>query len=783
MISHPAYDAGRWQLVENRLDLGVLPQSESLFALGNGHLGWRGTLDEGEPHGIPGSYLGGVHEELPLPVRESGYGDPECAETLVNVVNGKLLRLFVDDEPFDVRLGTLHHHRRWLDLRRGLLHRSTDWTSPAGSRVVVRSTRLVSLTQRALAAVAYEVEAVHRETQVAVQSELVANEPLPAPDPHDPRAPQHLDRPLEPVEHAADGGRLRLLHRTRRSGLLVAAAAGHRVSGPKGCSVHGGAEEDVARCTVVARLGSGRRLRIVKTVAYAWSGMRSAASLRDEAEAALAAGQHTGWQGLAEEQRRYLDAFWARADVELEGDEEIQHAVRFGLFHLLQAAARAEEQPIGAKGLTGPGYGGHCFWDTEAFVLPVLTYTAPEAAAASLRWRHRTLDRALERAKQLQLRGAAFPWRTISGRECSAYWPAGTAAFHVNAAVADAAVRYAQVTGDAGFERAAGVELLTHVARLWMALGHHGRDGAFHIDGVTGPDEYSAVADDNTYTNLMAQANLRAAALAVRRYPAEAAALGADEAERRAWLTAADRMAVPYNAELGVHEQSAGFTRHAPWDFAATGPDGYPLMLHHPYFDLYRSQVVKQADLVLALFLRDSAFTPQQKARDFAYYEPITVRDSSLSACVQSVVAADVGHLDLAFDYLGESAEMDLEDLQHNTRDGLHLAALAGVWLALVAGFGGLRRHGGHLAFAPRLPASLTRLAYHVTAFQRRLRIEATPREATYTLLSGPRLEIRHYGHPLTLERGVPRVRAIPPLRPRHPPAQPPGRAPRRKEP
>ena len=783
MISHPQYLTEPWALRESGLDLDVLPQSESLFALSNGHLGWRGNLDEGEPCALPGSYLGGVHELRELPQAEARYGSPETGQTLVNLVDGKLVRLLVDDEPFDIRRGRLHRHERTLDLRAGLLHRVADWTSPAGTRVLVRSTRLVSLAQRAIGALTFEVTPVDAEARVVVQSELLANEPLPRAEGSDPRSGTLIHDPLLALRHDARDGLLRLIHRTRRSALTVAAACGHEVAGPGNTRSHAEAEPDLARFTTVATLRRGDRLVVRKTVAHAWSATRSCAGVRDEVDAAVAAARATGWVGLLAEQRSCLDAFWTRADVRVSGAEEIQHAVRYALFQVFQAAARAGRQPIPVKGLTGTGYEGHCMWDTETFVLPVLTYTCPRIAAQELRWRHRTLPQAGERARQIGLRGAAFPWRTIAGQESSAYWPAGTAAFHVNAAIAEAAERYTALTGDTAFEREAGVELLVGTARLWESLGHTGPDGAFHLDGVTGPDEYSAVADDNAYTNLMARANLRAAAAAVDRHPDLARDLHVSPAEIARWRSAADRMALPYRTELGVHEQSAGFTRHQRWDFAHTGPREYPLLLHHPYFDLYRKQVVKQADLVLALFLRGEAFTAEEKARDFAYYEPLTVRDSSLSACCQAVVAAETGHLRLAVDHLYEAAIIDLADLEQNTRDGLHLASLAGVWLALVAGFGGLRRRGRELHFSPRLAEPLTTLGFTLSAFGRRLTVDLSPETATYTLAAGATLGIRHHGRPLTLEPGVPITREIPAQPQRPAPGAPPGRAPRRTRP
>ncbi|MFF4243397.1 glycoside hydrolase family 65 protein [Streptomyces sp. NPDC001822] len=779
MITANCFAVDPWILREAPLNMDLLPQSESVFALSNGHVGWRGNLDEGEPHGLPGSYLNGVHEVHPLPYAEGAYGNPESGQTAINVTNGKVIRLLVDDEPFDLRYGRLRSHERVLDLRAGLLRRTCEWTSPAGCSVRVRSTRMVSFTQRSIAAVAYEVEAVDSTVRVVVQSELIANEQLPTPK-GDPRAAVALQSPLDAEEAAASGTRLRLIHCTHNSGLRVAAAADHTVDGPAMTSTSSESTADVARLTVTSELAPGERLRIEKTVGYGWSGVRSLPAVRDQVEAALAAAANTGWQGLIDEQREYLDDFWARSDVEVQGDEELQQAVRFALFHVLQAGARAEQRAIPSKGLTGTGYDGHSFWDTETFVLPLLTYTSPNAVVEALNWRHSTLPQARDRARQLGLRGAAFPWRTIDGSECSAYWPAGTAAFHVNADIADAVIRYVSATGDAEFERGCGLELLVETARLWMSLGHHDSGGTFHIDGVTGPDEYSAIADDNTYTNLMAGRNLRWGAEIAERNPHEATALGVDHEETAAWREAAAEMHLPYDDELKVHQQHAGFTRHQPWDFDSTRVDQYPLLLHFPYFDIYRKQVVKQADLVLAMYTCGESFDAAHKARNFAYYEPCTVRDSSLSACCQAVIAAEVGHMQLAYDYAVEAAMMDLNDLENNTRDGLHIASLAGTWMALVCGFGGMRHDGDVMSFMPRLPERLSRLVFRIRIWGRCVRVEIDARSATYTLLDGPSMTIRHHGEVLTLTTGSATRRPVPDGRRLRAPEQPPGRYPGR---
>jgi alpha,alpha-trehalose phosphorylase len=782
VIAHSAFTVEPWSLRETELDLDMLAQSESVFALSNGHLGWRANLDEGEPHGLPGAYLNGLYELRPLPYAEVSYGQPESGQTIINVTNGKLIRLFVDDEPFDVRYGELCSHERVLDFRDGVLRRTAEWCSPAGRTVRVTSTRLVSFTQRAIAAISYEVTAVDAPVRIAVQSELLANEALPTVA-GDPRVAAALDQPLVSEHHSAHDQVAVLVHKTKRSGLRVGAAMAHVIEGPAGVLCECDSYPDGAIVTAATPLKPGEKLRIVKFVAHGWSGGRSLPAIRDQVWAALTSARQSTWDGLLADQRAYLDDFWGRADVEVDGDTEVQQAVRFALFHILQAGARGENRPIPAKGLTGPGYDGHAFWDTEMFVLPLLNVTVPDAAVSALRWRHNTMPMAKERAAQLGLAGAAFPWRTIAGQECSGYWPAGTAAFHVNADIADAVVRYVDATGDQDFESGQGMELLTETARLWRSLGHHDSAGHFHIDGVTGPDEYSAISDDNVYTNLMAKRNLQAAADVADRYPDRARELGIDTEETAGWRDAAQDMHIPYDETLGVHSQAEKFTRYQAWDFAHTKPEQYPLLLHFTYFDLYRKQVVKQADLVLAMFTCGNAFTDQEKARDFDYYEPLTVRDSSLSASTQSIIAAEVGHLDLAYDYLGEAALMDLHDLEHNTRDGVHIASLAGSWLALVCGFGGLRHQDGKICFAPRLPEGLARIAFNVRVKARQMHVEVTRASASYVLADGDPLVITHYGTELTVSQDQPHERPIPPatLRPR--PSQPPGRAPAHRRP
>jgi alpha,alpha-trehalose phosphorylase len=779
VIAQEEFPVEPWSIREKHLDLDLIAQTESVFALSNGHLGLRGNLDEGEPHGLPGTYLNSFYELRPLPYAENSYGNPESSQSIVNVTNGKLIRLLVDDEPFDVRYGQLSSHERVLDMRAGTLTREVTWRSPAGKAVNVRSTRLVSFTQRSVAAIEFVVEAVDDEVRVVIQSELVANEEMPKQG-NDPREAAAMQSPLvamvqDQFEHGAV-----LVHRTHNSELVMAAATSHLFEGPDSLQVETSVSKDWARTSVVCVLQPGETLTVQKFLAYGWSAVRSQEAVRDQVSAAGFGARATGFEGLLTEQRAYLDEFWDAADVEVEGDDEIQQAVRFGLFHVLQAGARAEGRCIAAKGLTGPGYDGHTFWDTEGFVLPVLTYTQPDAAAHALRWRHSTLDLALARAETLGLRGAAFPWRTIRGQECSGYWPAGTAAMHITADISAAIARYTAATGDLSLETDGGVEVLVQSARLWMSVGNLGIDGRWHIAGVTGPDEYTALVDDNIFTNLAAAHNLAEAADACDRQPAIAGDLGVDPQEVASWRAASDAVALPYDDTLQVHQQSLGFTRLPEWDFTAS-VGKYPLLLSAPYFDIYRRQVAKQADLELATYWFGHHFSDLDKARIVDYYEPRTVRDSSLSACIQAVMCAEAGHLELAHDYAYEAALIDLHDLHHNSRDGLHIASLAGAWIALVGGFGGMRDYQGSLAFDPALPVGLSRLCFSVRWQGKRLKVDVVGQQVTYSVRDGDggSIQLRHAGTDITVTVKEPVTCELTqriPLLPR--PSQPAGREP-----
>ena len=646
----PVYPVEGWHVRETDFDLDSLPQSETIFSLSNGYLGLRGNLDEGAPAFERGTYVNGFYESRPIVYPESAYGFAVDDQAMLNVTDGKMISLTVDGEPFDICTGELVEHNRVLDLRRGFVSREVVWESPGGRRVSVSTRRLVSLVLPHLACIEYEVEALGPEEalpmSIEVTSQLVANESdlRQSDDPREIAA--FWGQVLMPVWDHTEGDRIGLGHRVELAGLSVFCLTDHVVECPAGVEAET-ARDDGSRIdrSYRAELHSGQVLRLRKYLVYCYGDDADAEDIpRRIAEWMDAAVQST-FEDLLDAQVSRLDEFWRECHVDIVGDDSLRQAVRFALFQVFQASALLDGQGIPAKGLTGQGYNGHYFWDMETYVLHVLTYLSPPQALQCLKYRHSTLPRARERAVELSKQGALFPWRTINGEEASAFFPAGTAEYHINGDIAHAVRHYAEITGDDEFLFAEGIEVLAETARFWLSLGFYNprRGGRFCINEVTGPDEYTALVDNNTFTNLMARSNLAFAADVVDRMRTEgpealvelAERIGLADDEPAAWRAAAEAMYVHYDAELGVHGQDDSFLDKQPWDFAGTPAEDYPLLLHHHPLDLYRSQVIKQADLVMSLFLHGDQFTDAEKRADFAYYDPITTADSSLSMAVQ----------------------------------------------------------------------------------------------------------------------------------------------------
>jgi alpha,alpha-trehalose phosphorylase len=764
------YPPDPWRVVEDRFSERYFARAETIFAVANGFIGIRGTFDEGRPVLAPGTLVAGFHETWRIRHAEEAFGLARTGQTIVNVPDATVVTLYVDDEPLYLPTARLRAYQRVLDMRAGTLTRELTWVTAGGKHVVVRSTRLVSLEHRHVAAVCYEVVLPDGTAPVVLSSEIVnrqdtAARDLPAPEgAGDPRlATIPEERVLHEEACALDGMRLRLGYRTANSGMTLAVGVDHCIETPLDHGVQADATADRSRVTVSTHASPGVPVRLTKFITYQSSREVPAAELVERCGQTLDRVSAAGLVSLQRGQREQLDHFWDRADVRIDADDEperVQQAVRWNLFQVAQATWRAEGTGVPAKGLTGQAYEGHYFWDTEIYVLPFLAYTQPRIARNLLRFRHSLLPQARERARELNQRGALFAWRTINGEEASAYYQAGTAQYHINADIAYAVRRYAQVRGDEEFLLEAGAEILIDTARLWEDLGFYDRRGRFHIHGVTGPDEYTTVVNDNAYTNLMARMNLSFAAWYVRELqderPADYRALAADtglqDSEIEAWERAAEAMYVPFDGRRGINPQDASFLDREVWDLEATPPERFPLLLHYHPLVIYRFQVLKQADIVLAMFLLGDKFDLERKRANFDYYDALTTGDSSLSACVQCVIAAEIGDEERALEYFRYALLMDLADVAGNVSDGVHIAAAAGSWMAIVNGFAGVRDFDGKLSFDPRLPRMWRSLEFSLRFRDRQLRIRLSHDEERYTLDDGPplRIQVRSDRHVLT---------------------------------
>ncbi|MGH2843325.1 MAG: glycoside hydrolase family 65 protein [Solirubrobacteraceae bacterium] len=757
-------------MVERQYASDFVAQTETLFATANGYLGLRGGPEEGRPAYEQGTFINGFHETWPIAYGEQAYAFATTGQTIVNVPDGKLIRLYVDDEAFDVSRVKVLHYERALDLRAGTLDREVLWETPTGKQVRVRSRRLVSFTERHLAALSYEVTVLNARAPLALSSELVRRQQPLVSGQGDPRAAQGLDEAvLVPEARAADQQRLLRGFTTRRSRMTLACGMDHVLDTECTWSVEHEQTEDADRVVFSVEAEPGKPVRLTKFLTYHTSRTVSIPEQLDRSRRVLDRALSAGFEHLLSEQRSYLDEFWHRADVEVGGaHSQAQQSLRWGLFQLLQATARADGAGIPAKGLTGQAYDGHYFWDMEMYMIPFLIYTDPRSAQNLLLFRYHLLDAARERAREVSQKGALFPWRTINGQEASAYYAAGTAQYHINAAVAFAIRRYVEVTGDEDFLRQYGAEILVETARLWYDLGFFSarQQGRFCIHAVTGPDEYATVVDNNTYTNLMARENLRYAAEVVEGMLAAQPAAHAELAYRTGltpeeppdWRRAADAMYIAFDEELGIHPQDDSFLERKVWDLEATPADHYPLLLHYHPLVIYRHQVLKQTDVVFAMFLLSGDFTLEQKRRNFDYYDPLTTGDSSLSACIQSILAAELGYRDKALEYWHFALLMDLADIGGNVKDGCHVAALGGSWMAAVYGLAGMRERGGVLTFDPR--AYLERLRFALIVRGQRLEVQIQDGCITYRL-QGAGLTIEHRGEPLTLSDGQAVTRSI----------------------
>lgn len=768
----PIYPFEDWVIRETQFSIDTNYRNETIFALANGYIGMRGTFEERysgpKNTSFNGTYINGFYEIHDIVYPEGGYGFAKIGQTMLNVADSKIIKLYVDGEEFDLLQGKILFYERVLDMKKGFVERKVKWESPTGKVLEVRIKRIVSLARQHLAAISFTVEPVNFTGKIRFVSAIDGNVSN-INDSEDVRVGSNLKgKVLKTIDKSVEGLKGWIVQKTQKSNFSYACAIDNVLVADSKYEVSNSLEEDGVKVIIDVEAEKGNSYTLNKFISYYTSKDFDENKLVALALEEIEKAKNDGFETIEKEQEEFLNSFWKDADVIIEGDKALQQGIRFNEFHLLQSVGRDGKTNIAAKGLTGEGYEGHYFWDSDIYIMPFFLYTKPEIAKALVMYRYNLLDAARSRAKELGHKGALYPWRTIDGPECSAYFPAGTAQYHINADIVYALKRYVEATNDVDFLYDYGCEILFETARFWEDLGAYIplKGNKFCINCVTGPDEYTALVDNNAYTNYMAKMNLEYAydiankmkKEVPHKYQKVASKLNLKDEEIAAWKKAADNMYLPYSKELDIIPQDDSFLYKERITVDEIPQDQFPLLLHWHYLNIYRYQICKQPDVLLLMFLQREKFTKDELKKNYDYYEPITTHDSSLSPAIFSILANEIGYTDKAYKYFMMTARMDLDDYNDNVKDGIHAASMAGTWSAVVNGFGGMRVYTNELHFEPRLPKEWNLLSFNVRYKGRKINVKLTKESVVFALLEGEPIEIYCFDEKILLEKGENKV-------------------------
>ncbi len=749
-------------------DFRELNLEETLFHNANGYIGVRGCLEEGLPahkKTMRGMYINGFYEVIPMKQAENLCNFVEEKETMLNIADTQTIELYIGGERFSLLEGTVKRNIRTLDMDKGYTLRDILWCSPSGKEAEIRIRRMTSFALLSLFTIEYTVTPVNFSGEISFVSrhDAIVNNYC---DPDDPRLAAEGACYLKPVLIEAAGHRGVAVTRTERSQLSACTVTEHRVRGGSCVSEETSCAENAVLHEISANVETGTAFTLEKYTIFTDS-VREA-DPRAAAERMMDEALRNGIAHYLALQESYLSAFWQNSEMTVMGDDKTNAAISFNMYALLQSVAKDSHCSIAAKGLSGEGYEGHYFWDTEMFMLPFFTLTNPALAKMLLSYRYDTLPLARANAALLGHRkGALFPWRTITGVECSGYYPSGTAQYHIDGDISYAIVQYYLATGDLDFMAEKGAEILTETARLWLDTGNYYK-GAFEIHDVTGPDEYTCIVNNNFYTNSCARYNLEWAAeiCEILKNAGKADALfrrlSLTEAELAEFRKAAAAILLPYDEDAGINPQDDSFLHKPVWDFAGTPKENYPLLLHYHPLHLYRYQVCKQADTVMAYALFPEIVPHDVSVRSYEYYEKITTHDSSLSTCAFSIAASRLGLQEKAYRYFGNSAILDLENTHNNSQDGIHTANMGGSYMAIVLGFAGLRltehtgteakdRAGAEASLAPFLPSGWQGYRFRFRLHGALLQITVSTASVLAELLTGSSCCLKIYDKKILL--------------------------------
>lgn len=763
----PIYKIEPWNITEEEFLLKNNYRNETTFSLANGYIGTRGTFEEAYDFdvetGLEGNFVNGFYESEHIRYGEWNFGFPTESQSLLNLPNAKIIKLFIEDEEFSMLTGEIEDYNRVLHMKEGRITRDLIWVSPKGKKVKISISRFVSFNNKNLMEIRYKVTPLNFSGNLKFISAIDAN------------VENHTRKTNPLVDYGPFGKKLandyidsikdELYYEgiTLNSELSIACGALNKISSENFIRKN---FKNYELCGVSYEFYAKENEEIIldKFIAYSTSLDMNCEKLHGFIKTVLSDAEEKGYIEAEREQKEYVEEFWRTADVIIEGDNALQQGIRFNLFHLMQSAGRDGKTGMGAKGLSGEGYEGHYFWDTEMYVLPVFVYTKPDLAKKLLDYRYFTLDKARERARVLgHDKGALYPWRTINGEEASTYFPLGTAQYHINADIAYAFKLYVDVNDDFNYLKDKAAEVLCETARVWADVGSFSEyvGNKYCICAVTGPDEYNAIVDNNFYTNLMARENLRDAIWALNKikekdqlaYDNLVKKIDLKDEEIEYWKKIIENMYFPYDEKRGVYPLDDGFMKRKPWDDSKIPKEKRHLLYenYHPLF-IFRQRMSKQADAILAMYLHSNLFSIEELRKNYDFYQEVTLHHSSLSTCIFGILASQIGYDEEAYKYFSQSARMDLDDYHNNFYAGIHAANMAGTWQGIVNGFAGLRTNKGILELNPTIPKEWNAYSFKIFYKKNLLEIKISKDEIEIRLLEGENLELYVYGEKVYLK-------------------------------
>ena len=745
------FKTDKWKIIQEGFDNSVNEIAESVTSLANGHIGFRGNFEEDfSGNTLKGTYVAGVYYPDKTRVGWWKIGYPEYFAKILNACDFLSIHIKVNGELIDINKLKVENFSRVLDMKTGMLERQLDVILSDGAKLHIVSERFVSMAQKEIGALKYSITPINKNVSIILHSCVdgdVRNKDA-----------NYDEMFWNKVNVFAADSISSVSLSTKKTDFFVSSTAESRAF-IQGNEIYGNAHTENLKAYTEFKCDAvqGETLTLFKYFAITTNRDYSNELVEEKSIASAQKAGLTGYDVLVKEHIKVWNDIWNHSDIKIEGDDDAQQGIRFNIFHLNQTYTGKDSRlNIGPKGFTGEKYGGSTYWDTESFCLPFYLSTASKAVAKNLLlYRYNHLEKAKENAAKLGLSGALYPMVTMNGEECHNEWEITFEEIHRNAAITHAIYNYVNYTGDESYLPDYGIYVLYETARFWASrVNYNPGKNKYMILGVTGPNEYENNVSNNYHTNRMCafslQYTVETAKLIKEKYPEKYAKakiqLNISDAELDKFSHIAENMYYPYVGELNVFAQQDGFMDKDLLSVNDLSPDERPLNQHWSWDKILRSCFIKQADVLQSMYNLPFEYTADEKKRNFDFYEPMTVHESSLSPCIYSIIACEIGYYKKAYDLYLRASRLDLDNYNNDTEDGLHITSMAGTWLSIVHGFGGLRVKDGNIYLQPIIPDSWNQYSFKLCFRETTLNVSVTKKGMSIEIVSGDNLDVFIFG-------------------------------------